>query len=63
MVWKKLNQTQQKHVFANQKKRTTPQNKHKKTKARFCSFYVIQPGNGAGLFSKEKISKVQVGDK
>ena len=31
----KLNLTQQKHPFTNQKKRTITQNKHKKTKARF----------------------------
>jgi len=31
----KLNQTQQKHTFTSQKKCTTTQNKHKKTKARF----------------------------
>jgi len=31
----KLNLTQQKHAFTNQKKCTTTQNKHKKTKARF----------------------------
>jgi len=31
----KLNPTQQKHTFTNQKKCTTTQNKHKKTKARF----------------------------
>jgi len=52
---KKLNQTQQKHAFTNQMKHTTTQNKHKKTKTSF--FYNIWPGNGAGLFSKEKICK------
>ena len=31
----KLNRTQQKHTFTNQKKCTTTQNKHKKTNARF----------------------------
>jgi len=30
VVWKKLNLTQQKHAFTNQKKCTTTQNKHKK---------------------------------
>ena len=35
LVWKKLNLTQNKHTFTNQKKCTTTQNKHKKTKARF----------------------------
>ena len=35
-VWYgKLNLTQQKHTFTNQKKCTTTQNKHRKTKARF----------------------------
>jgi len=33
-VWKKLNLTQQKHAFTNQKKCTTTQNYHTKTKAR-----------------------------
>jgi len=28
----------------------------KETKARFFAFYDIRPGNGSGLFSKEKIS-------
>jgi len=32
---KKQNLTQQKHTFTNQRKCTTTQNKHKKTKARF----------------------------
>jgi len=35
LVIEKLNLTQQKHTFTNQKKCTTTQNKHKKTKARF----------------------------
>jgi len=37
LAWyeKKLNTTQQKHTFTNQKKCTTKQNKQKKTKARF----------------------------
>jgi len=36
LVWKKKqNLTQQKHTFTNQKKYTTEQNQHKKTKARF----------------------------
>jgi len=30
---------------------------HKKLKPRLVAFYDIRPGNGAGLFSKEKISK------
>jgi len=53
----KLNLTQQKQAFANQKKCTTTQNKHKKLKPGLIVFYEIQPGNGVGLFSKEKISK------
>ena len=56
-VWKKLNPTQQKHAFANQKKCTTTQNKHKQLKPGLVAFYDIRPGNGAGLFSMEKISK------
>jgi len=54
---KKLNPTQQKHAFANQEKCTTTQNEHKKLKPGLVAFYDIRPGNGAGLFSKEKISK------
>jgi len=45
-----------KAYFTNQKKCTTTQKKHKKTKG-LVAFYDIWPGNGAGLFSKEKISK------
>jgi len=57
-VEKKLNLTQQKHAFADQKKCTRTQNKNKKKlKAALIAFYDIRPGNGAGLFSKEKISK------
>jgi len=33
------------------------QNKYKKLKPDVVAFYDIQHGNGAGLFSKEKISK------
>jgi len=54
LVWKKLNLTQQKHAFTNQKKCTTTQNKHKPG---LVALYDIRPRNGAGLFSKEKISK------
>jgi len=39
------------------KKCTTTQNKHKKLKPGLVAVYDIWPGNGAGLFSKEKISK------
>jgi len=35
----------------------TTQNKHKKLKPGLVAFYDIRPGNTAGLFSKEKISK------
>jgi len=52
--------TQQKHAFNNQKKCTTTQNRHKKTKAWFSCFYSIWRGNGVGLFSKEKISKGEI---
>jgi len=45
------------HAFTNLKKCTTTQNKHKKLKPGLVAFYDIRPGNGAGLFSKEKISK------
>jgi len=55
----KRNPTQQKHAFASQKKCTTTQNEHKKLKPGLVAFYDIGPGNGAGLFSKEKISKVE----
>ena len=61
MVWKKLNLTQQKHAFANQNKCNSTQNKHKKLKLDLVAFYDIWPVNGAGLFSKDKIS--QGGDK
>ena len=60
MAWfgrKKLNLTQRKQAFTNQKKCTTTQNKQEKLKPGSVAFYNIQPGNGAGLFSKEKISK------
>ena len=54
---KKLNVTQQTHAFTNQKKCTTTRNKHEKTKVGLVAFYDIRSGNGAGLFSKEKIGK------
>jgi len=60
LVWKKLNLTQQKHASTNQKKCTTTQNKHKKLKPGLVAHYDIRLGNGAGLFSKEKISKEKV---
>jgi len=56
----KINLTQQKHAFTNQRKcrPTTTQNKHtQKLKPGLVAFYDIRPGNGAGLFPKEKNSK------
>jgi len=47
----KLNLTQQKHAFSNQKTCTTTQNKHKKLKPGLVTSYNIWPGNGKGLFS------------
>jgi len=49
-VWKKLNLTQQRHTFNNQKKCTTTKNKHKKLKPGSAASYDIPPGNGEGLF-------------
>jgi len=57
MAWKKLNLTKQKHAFTSEKKCTTTQNKPKKLNPGLVAFYDIRPGNGAGLFSKKKISK------
>ena len=59
MAWngKRLNLSQQKHAFT---KRNVLQHEinTKKIKARFsCLLYDIRPENGAGLFSKKKISK------
>jgi len=51
---KKLNLTQQERALTNQKKCITTQNKHKKIKPGLVAFYDMRPGNGAGLFSKEK---------
>jgi len=52
----KLNLIQQKHAFTI---RNVLQHKinTKKLKPGLVAFYDIWPGNGAGLFSKEKISK------
>jgi len=47
---KKLNLTQQKHAFTNQKKYTTTQNKHKKLKPGLVACYDIRPGIGNGIF-------------
>jgi len=57
LAWygKKLNLTQLKDSFVNQKKSTTKQNTHKKLKPGLVAFYDIRRGNGAGLFSQEKI--------
>ena len=51
-----------KHAFTNQRKCITTQNKHTqkfffKLKPGLVAFYDIWPGNRAGLFSKEKVSK------
>ena len=54
LVRKKLNLTQRKHAFTNQKKRTATQTE--KPKPGLVAFYDIRPGNGAGRF-KKKISK------
>jgi len=59
LISKQPNLTQQKHAFTNQKKYT--KNKHKTLKPGLDAFYDIRPWNGAGLFSKEKLS--QGGDK
>jgi len=55
LVWKKLTLTQQKHAFT--KKCIKTQNKLKKLKPGLVTFYDTRPGNEAGLFSLEKISK------
>ena len=59
LAWygKKLNLTQQKNAFTNQKKCTTTQNKHINLKPGLVAFYDIRPGNRERLFSKKKISK------
>jgi len=63
--WKKLNLMQHKHAFANQKKRNVLQHKinTKKLKPGLVTFNDIWPGNGAGLFLEEKISKEKVNKK
>jgi len=53
---KKINLTQQKHTFTNRKKCL----RYKKLQLGLVAFYDIRPGNGADLFSKEKISKEKV---
>jgi len=47
----KLNLTQQKHTFTNQKKCTKRQNKQKKLKPGLVACYNIQPENRKGLVS------------
>ena len=54
LVLKKLNLTQQRYAFTNQKKCTRTRNKRKKLKPSIVAFYDIWPGNGAGLFLMEK---------
>jgi len=58
-VERKLKLPQQKYAFTNQKKCTATQNKQKKLKPGLVAFCDIRPGNGAGLFSKEKISRLR----
>jgi len=57
LVWKKTKPNTTKAAFAN--KRNVQQRKinTKKLKPGLVAFYDNQPGNGTGLFSKEKISK------
>ena len=45
-----------KHAFTNQKKCTATQNKQK-IKPGLITFYNIKVGNGAGLYSKKKVSE------
>jgi len=46
----KLNPTQQKHTFTNQKTCTTTQHKHETLQPRLVASYDIWPGKGEGLF-------------
>ena len=46
----KLNPTQQKHTFTNQKTCTTTQHKHETLEPRLVASYDIWPGKGEGLF-------------
>jgi len=54
-MWKKLNLTQKARIHESKKRRLL-QHKiiTKKVKPGLVVFYDIRPGNGAGLFSKEK---------
>jgi len=60
---KKLKLTRPKHAFATQKECTATQNKHNKLKPGLVAFNDIRPGNGAGLFSEEKISEGEISRK
>jgi len=59
LAWygKKLNLTQQNHALTKQKNVLQHKINTKKLKSGLVALYDILPGNGAGLFSKEKISK------
>jgi len=48
----KINLTQQKHAFTNEKKCNTTQKNTKKLKQVLAAFYDIRPGSRVGLFSK-----------
>jgi len=55
---KKLNLTQRKHAFTNQKKKYYNTKYTQRTKTRFSRLlYDMRPGNKTGLFSKKKISE------
>ena len=59
LAWygKKLNLSQQKHALMNQKKSTTTQNKHKKTKARFSHVLQHPAWKQSRSILKERMSK------
>ena len=62
LVWKKLNLIEQKHAFANQKKCSTTQNKHKKLKSPFTTngLETEWVNSQRKRWVKEKISKEKV---
>jgi len=64
LAWygKKLNLKQQKHEFNNQKKYTTTQNKHNKTKAMFSLLFTTSGLEMEWVYSQKKkeISKENV---
>jgi len=61
VVWrKKLNLTQQQHALVQQSRKMTNKSKHRNLKPASVAFYDTRPGNGAGPFSKEEISKEKV---